>query len=622
MRQGAASITGIARLSLAVMQNFTDFGALEPWLAAPDQVLTQLRDDQPGGEPALMAQAAAAGAGPAFPLFRAGSVLAGLYAADGRVIAQTPGLDRAPDTDIIAAVARTRAARVVSATTPAGMPSIRVYTPAGMTAGWHLPAIVRDAMTPAGDAVVMLTSEGSIGGALLEDAARVFGFSGLETRVVVATIETGSIKAAADRLDIAYQTAREAVAAAMRRAGVARLPALVTLLAEVSFGVLPEGGDDTSLLADAWGISPRQAMLGMLVASGLDRSEAAAASGLSDAVAKKEIERLYLALGVGSAAALARLVAEANAMQWMMRATAGGMGVFDSAREPLRYALRDDGSRVAWSDYGPASGRPVLVAHCSMTTRFVSRRLVRALQARGFRPISIDRPGFGLSDPLAGLQPGLHDPFEAAVADVVLVARQARVRRFDVVSRGAAHHLLALKMAAPDLVGRVVITNPDPASRSDPRRMGFLGAAKEAAMRRPGLIRKAAGLMAGVLTESNFKRIFARSVEGSPPDEAAMAEPDIIEDYWRAVRPFLTGRLDGYVNEQTQLATMAPAPPQPGTHDWHFMVAEHDVLYDPAWVMAYWRRVLPDATAELLPGGGRLMAMARADLIVDRLLGA
>jgi hypothetical protein len=101
-----------------------------------------------------------------------------------------------------------------------------------------------------------------------------------------------------------------------------------------------------------------------------------------------------------------------------------------------------------------------------------------------------------------------------------------------------------------------------------------------------------------------------------------MAEPDIIEDYWRAVRPFLTGRFDGYVNEQTQLATMAPAPPQPGTHDWHFMVAEHDVLYDPAWVMAYWRRVLPDATAELLPGGGRLMAMAQADLIVDRLLGA
>ncbi len=603
------------------MQNFTDFGALEPWLAAPDQVLTQLRDDQPGGEPALMVQAAAAGAGPAFPLFRAGSLIAALYAADGRLIAPTPGPDRAPDPDLIAAVARTRTARVVSGTTPAGNPSILVYAPAAMTAGWQLPAVVREAIAPAGaEAVVMLTSEGSIGGPLLDDATRAFGFSGLETRVVIATIETGSIRKAAARQDIAYQTAREAVAGAMRRAGVTRLPALVTLLAEVGFGVLPEGGDDGSLLADAWGISPRQAMLGMLVASGLDRSEAARASGLSEAVAKKEIERLYLALGVGSAAALARLIAEANAMEWMMRATAGSMGVFESAREPLRYALRDDGSRVAWSDYGPASGRPVLVVHCSMTTRFVSRRLVRALQARGFRPIAIDRPGFGLTDPLAGRQPGQHDPFEAAVGDVVLVARQARVRRFDIVSRGAAHHLLALHRAAPDLVGRVVITNPDPASRSDPRRVGFLGAAKEAAMRRPGLIRAAAGVMTGVLNETNFKRIFARSVEGSPPDEAAMAEPDIVEDYWRAVRPFLTGRLDGYVNEQMQLATMAPAAPHPGTHGWRFMVAEHDVLYDPAWVMAYWQRVLPDATAELLPGGGRLMVMAQADLIVDRLL--
>lgn len=590
-------------------------------MTAPDRVLPLVRTGQFGFDGESVVQTSGERG---FPLFRPESISAALCTADGRILAKTPGIDSAIDASIVAVVARSKAAQTLSQTTQTGVPSIWVYAPAAATVGWHLPAVVREAMTTAAgsDGVVVMTSEGSIGGRPLEDAARAFGFSGLETRVVIATIETGSIRAAADRLDIAYQTARAAVADAMRRAGVSRLPALVTLLAEMGFGVLPDGSDDTSLLSDAWGISPRQATLGVLVAGGLERGEAAAALGLSAAVAKKEIDRLYLALGVGSATALAKLVAEANAMQWMMQATSGGMGVIDTMREPLRFALRDDGSRVAWSDYGPASGRPVLVAHCSMTTRFVSRRLVRALQAKGFRPLSIDRPGFGMSDPLAGMEAGAHDPFEAAVADVLLVARHARVRRFDVISRGAAHHLLALCRAAPDLVGRVVITNPDPASRSDPRRMGFLGVAKEAAMRRPALIRSAANLMAGYLTETNFQRIFARSVEGSPPDEMAMAEADIVEDYWRAIRPFLTGRLDGYVNEQTHLATMAPAEPQAGTHDWRFMVAEHDVLYDPDWVMAYWRRVLPDAVAERLPGSGRLMAMARADLIVERLLEA
>lgn len=603
------------------MRGFEDFGTLEPWLTAPEVTLAQVRADALDYDVELTDLAVAQRR---FPLFRAGGMQAALCRADGRVVAKTAGIDFALDPEVVAAVAGSGAARTLSRMTRTGTPAIWVYAPAGATAGWHLPAVVRDAMAagPGADAVVVTTSEGSIAGRPLEDAARAFGLSGLETRVVVATMETGSIRTAAVRLDIAYQTAREAVAGAMRKAGVARLPALVTLLAEVGFGVMPDGSDDTSLLADAWGISPRQATLGVLVAGGLERGEAAAALGLSDAVAKKEMDRLYIALGVGSASALAKLVAEANAMQWMMQATAGTIGVFDSMREPLRFALRGDGSRVAWSDYGPASGRPVLVAHCSMTTRFVSRRLVRALQARGFRPLAIDRPGFGMSDPIGGRVPGAHDPFEAAVADVLLVADHARVRRLDVVTRGAAHHLLALHRACPELLGRVVMTNPDPASRSDPRRMGFLGIAKEAAMRRPALIRQAANLIAGHLTEANFQRIFARSVEGSPPDEAAMAEADIVEDYWRTIRPFLTGRLDGYVNEQTHLATMAPAEPQPGTRNWHFMVAEHDVLYDPAWVMAYWRRVLPDATCEMPPGSGRLMAMAKADLIVDRLLGA
>lgn len=542
---------------------------------------------------------------------------AALCDAAGRLVLATPGFATPCDPDAVRAAAAGQPAIAVSETAADGAPSLTVYAPATAVSGWRLPAPILAAAQP-GHCVV-LTSAGSITGRPLTDAAFAFGLSGLEARVAIATIETGSIRAAAARLDIAYQTAREAIAGAMRRVGVNRLPALVARLSSLGFGILPRGRDETSLLADAWGISPRQATLGLLLAEGLSRGEAAAALGLSDAVTKKEIDALYQTLGINSAASLARLVVEANAMAWVMQATAGEIGRFDSSREPLRFALRRDGSRVAFSDYGPASARPVLVLHSSMTTRFVSRRLVRALQGRGFRPIAIDRPGFGLSDPLPGLVAGAHNPFEAAVADVVLVADHLRLRRFDLVSRGAAHHVLALGRAIPDRLGRAVITNPDPDSASDPRRMGFLGAAKEAQLRRPALVRAMSSMLAGQLTETKFPRIFARSLQGSPPDEAAMRQTDIVEDYWRSVRPFATGRLDGYVNEQTQHATMGPATPLPGTTNWHFMVAEHDTLYDPAFVLAYWRRTLPDATCETLPDAGRLLAMTHADIVADRL---
>lgn len=603
------------------MEDFKDFGPLEAWLTAPAQTLSSLQ----AGETAIDAEHLnLATSQHGAPLFRADSMHAALCAADGRVLARTPRFDMAPHAEMLASVAASRTPRAVSAVTKAGLPSIRVYAPAADTTDWHLPTQLRQAMAApfAPDAIVVMSSEGVVGGNPLRDAARAFGFSGLETRVVIATVETGSIRAAASRLDLAYQTAREAVASGMRRAGVIRLPALVTLLAEVAFGVLPDGLDDTSLLADAWGISPRQAMLGTLVAAGLERGEAAAALGLSDSVAKKEIDRLYQALGVGTAAAMARLLAEANAMQWMMQATAGSIGAFDTARKPLRFALRPDGSRVAFSDYGPASGRPVLVVHSSMTTRFVSRRLVKALQARGFRPMAIDRPGFGLSDPMAGLLAGLHNPFAAAADDVALVAAEARVRRFDVVSRGAAHHLLALGRTCPQLLGRVIITNPDPDSHSDPRRTGVIGAFKESYLRRPGIVRTMARIICTQLSEAKFPALLARTLEGSPPDAAAMAHPDIVEDYWRSVRPFATGRIEGYVNEQMNHATMPPAEPLPGTRNWHFMVAGHDVLYDPAVVLEYWQRTLPDASNEIVHEAGRLMAMTHADLVAERLAGS
>jgi hypothetical protein len=177
--------------------------------------------------------------------------------------------------------------------------------------------------------------------------------------------------------------------------------------------VLPQE-DDAEMLADLWGLTPRQAAIAGLVAAGASRGGAAAALGVGEAVVRKELERVHLVLQVSTGAGLARKVVEANAFRWLTRATGGDIGFADPHLEPLQFVHRPGGGRIAVSDYGPASGRPVLVVHSSMTSRIVGRSLLRALQAAGYRPISIDRPGFGLTDEVPGLQPGAHDPYVTA----------------------------------------------------------------------------------------------------------------------------------------------------------------------------------------------------------------
>jgi len=112
-----------------------------------------------------------------------------------------------------------------------------------------------------------------------------------------------------------------------------------------------------------------------------------------------------------------------------------------------------------------------------------------------------------------------------------------------------------------------------------------------------------------------------RSLKGSAPDEAAIGDPEIVRDYFRAQRGLATGQLEGVVNEETDFARGAPPPPLPGVR-WQVLVAAHDTMHDPAEVLAYWRRVLPDARFQVVEDAGRLLAMSHPHHVVEALAAA
>jgi pimeloyl-ACP methyl ester carboxylesterase/DNA-binding CsgD family transcriptional regulator len=496
--------------------------------------------------------------------------------------------------------------------------STALYAAATLARDWTLPP---EALASLGDdrAAAVIVVVGALSATqVLTDVCAAFGLTDLQTRIAIGLVRTGDVRGAASQAGVSYQTARKVAFDAMRRVGAPRITGLIERLVRLSFGVWPEGEAGAAELTDVWGLSPRQASLALRIAEGLTRAEAAAASGLSEATAKKELEVVFEVLGVHSAAGLARAVTEARALALITDATRGEAQLVSDRTEPLALLRRPDGSQVAYSDYGPRSGRPVLVLHSSSNSRPQPSRLVAALQAQGFRPLSLDRPGFGLTDPHPDKARARTDPFGAAVEDVRLLLEHLKLDRIDIVGRGGAQVAVAMAREAPDLMGRVLLVNPDPSSASHNRRRGPMGAIQEAYFRHPDLIEGLVRLIVANLSPEQSKRIILKAVEGSPLDMATFADPRNLADYARGFRMFATGRVAGYVAEQTAIGRWT-SPPLSNAAHWRVLLSRHDFLHDPARTYAVWREILPDARIDWVEDASRLLAISHAELVARTL---
>lgn len=106
-----------------------------------------------------------------------------------------------------------------------------------------------------------------------------------------------------------------------------------------------------------------------------------------------------------------------------------------------------DGRTVGYADFGPSDGIPVIDCHGGPSTRIEPIQFPSACQENGFRLIGIDRPGYGLSDPLPGRVIADWTPDCLAVADALGLDRFMIVG----VSTGASYSM-CVAAQAPDRV--------------------------------------------------------------------------------------------------------------------------------------------------------------------------
>ncbi len=232
-------------------------------------------------------------------------------------------------------------------------------------------------------------------------AAEAFGLTPLESRLAEALLDAPGLEAAADRVGVGRETARDAIRAAQRKTGARRSSDLVRLMLDMMCGDLPEPPDLTEVFVEAFGATPAEARTAAHFARGLTAKETAAAMGTAESTVRGQLKAVYAKAGVGKAKDFIRLAAEAGVLVSMSR-TSETVAQDEGLAGRLRLAQRPDGRRVAFWDYGPRGGKAVLVTHGTITGRTLPPAFVAALHRRGYRPIVPQRPGFGLTDIAAG----------------------------------------------------------------------------------------------------------------------------------------------------------------------------------------------------------------------------
>ena len=602
-----------------------DDARLRLWMDDYDRILAELARDPDGFSARFHDDVLQREFTPSAIVDRVAMAIAVLDIVDQRTLFETDGmgesLRQAIDWDMAEQVARSGKSRMHATGADSG-PAVVAYVSPADAADWDLPDMPGGVLDRASRAQVIFIAQSDAGTNAIIWACQAFAMTPLETRAVVAALVAPTMKLAAEQAGISHDMMRQAISAATAKTGARNFPGLVQTISLLSMGIDPASHDREEVLMDLWGLTPRQAAVAALLAQGLSRRTAAHALNVSEATIKKETEIVFANTAATSAADLSRRISAAYGMHVMAGASGGRVSWADRTIDPLRFVLRRDGSRIAISDYGPRDGKPALIVHSSMTSRHPPRELVAELVRQGYRPITIDRPGYGLTDLEAVADiAATHDPFVPAARDIATVMDALKLDKIDVIARGGAQVVLAFATLSPERLGAVLLVNPDPPTKSEKRRIGPIGAFKEFYLTSPWLIAVAGHFLARQLNRKTAQTMLRRSMQYSAPDRELLEDPAVIDDYYRALRGFAAGKLQGYIREQTYFATRTVDPYRPDSTGWKVLIAGNDTFGEPADMLAYWRNLLPDATVELVPEAGRLLAYADPKRIVDELAG-
>lgn len=461
--------------------------------------------------------------------------------------------------------------------------------------------------------IARLDSTDSVGDEM-STAMRALGLTGLETRVCSGLVKAGHARGAAIIAGVAYETARDALKSAMKKAGAAKQAELISLLVGLSSGEMPSPPTD-QVLKDVFNLTDRQTRIALLAASGLDRNAISAATGVSHHLVKIELSALYAILNVETLGGLSRAIAQIKALTAIAGASSIEFVSLDQALEPLRLLPRKGRKgRVAFADHGPVSGMPCLIIHTATTGRHLPSAHVARLQSLGLRPIAFDRPGTGLSDPANG--PLLPE----TACDMIDILDALSIEQASIIARGGSMVMAHFAAHYPLRFRHGVALNPEPRPAQDTSYTGFVGNVKRLVFRQPKIIEGLARHLAHRAARKKVESLVVRALASSRADMATLGEPDFMDAYVRSTQQSAVQSGAGFI-AISQTEPIAPDIPLRDGSSITILMGDEDPLYRHQDGLERWRSMWPGCRIETVAGAGRLLQFQRPDLIAKALLG-
>lgn len=431
-------------------------------------------------------------------------------------------------------------------------------------------------------------------------AARVFSLADAERQTLQLVLASHDIAELAARLGLSPAGARKRVAALYRAIGVSGLAGLQAQTTRLLADEFVSDQQFDAGLQAVLALTPAQAAVARLVGDGHDLPGIAARLQLSPHTVRDHARAALESAAAPRLKDLAQLANEAAATHAIALGSDGLQHDRGGLLEATRIIRR--GSRqIGIADFGPAGAQPIIICHGGMGTRRVAAELVTALQVHGLRPIGIDRPGFGLSDPAAA------DQFGTAADDMshaldVLGLDQAIIAALD----GGAPAAVSFWHRHGDrlLAGVLIKPHPPSTGRSGNRMIDRFARAtmggSDLATGLWRLVRERAGLaMTGRIVDLLFS--------GHPADAALLAQPDFRARMIAELLTFSNRSGLGIIAEQQEYRDWQVQPGGPA-RPWLIIVADGDPLWTPALADAggasAWT-ALGDTRWQRIAGAGR-----------------
>ncbi len=444
--------------------------------------------------------------------------------------------------------------------------------------------------------------------------AQAYGLTAAESGLVSSLAKLGDLQRAAVERGIAYETARKFVASALRKTGAKRQTELVKLALSLTAGEIPDAQNLAQVLQDLFVVTERQARLATIIGHGMTRERAAQILGISDSAAKADLKAVFQAFGVDNAVDLSRIVAEVNALKSLASACDVTVSASGHEGEPLRLIPRSWAEgRIAIADHGPSSGRPVIIMHSTVSGRHHPARFIAQLKGAGYRPITMDRAGFGLTDKAEG------DLMEAGVNDIADVLVALGVKTSLVVARCTFAAAIACEAGSRGLFSGGILVWPDaPLRENAPERRRMSDRAAQIFAFMPKLATPFVQLLTRRTSVAMIEKNWRKAAEGLPSDLAILDDDIMRAEIVRSARQAIQG-FDGFLGEALANARGYPVATPIDSSKWTAIFGSGYESYDVTDALAHWGKVLPEGEMIVVEDGVHFLHLTHTDKVIEAL---